>query len=666
MCGVTGFFVGPEGRLPGDWSDILHRQGAALSHRGPDDSGVWLDRDAGIGLAHRRLSILDLSSAGHQPMISASGRFVITFNGEIYNHLELRRELGARVWRGHSDTETILEGFDAWGVERTLGRTVGMFAFALWDKAERTLTLARDRMGEKPLYYGWNRGAFLFSSELKAMRAFPGFRAEINRNALALLLRYNYIPAPYSIYQGIYKLLPGTLLVVNAESCGGSPWESDAPPLESCRARGVSLQPYWKLLDVVEKGLARPFAGTQDEAADELEGVLTEAVRSQQISDVPLGALLSGGVDSSAIVSLMQRHSTRPVKTFTIGFAEDDFNEAEYARDVARHLGTEHTELYVTPDEALTVIPRLASLYDEPFSDPSQIPTFLILHLARQHVTVALSGDAGDELFGGYNRHFFTRAIWRKLRWLPVQARQAMARGISGVSPAHWDTLSRLVNTFLPDRMQAKQVSDKVHKLAEILPSENMEMIYFTLLSNWDAPCEVVSRSSEARTVLLGDGGLDQPAVAFEHRMMYLDSISYLPGDILVKVDRAAMGVSLETRVPFLDHRVVEFAWSLPLHMKVRNGAGKLILRQVVDKHVPRHLIERPKSGFGVPIDSWLRGPLKDWAEPLIDEGRLKQEGYLSPGPIRKKWAEHQAGKRNWQYQLWAVLMFQSWLESSA
>jgi len=664
MCGFSGFIDPSARRSPSDWCAVLAHMGAAITHRGPDDSGVWLDANVGIGLSHRRLSILDLSPAGHQPMVSVSGRFVIVFNGEIYNHLDLRQQLGTRAWRGHSDTETLLNSFDALGIEATLKKTVGMFAFALWDRTERVLTLSRDRAGEKPLYYGWNRGIFLFASELKALRAYSGFDAEINRNALTLLLRHNCIPAPYSIYRGIFKLWPGTVLSLRQEGCGACPWDFDTPPFEPFHTKEVSLSSYWSLRDVAEKGQMQPFNGTENEAVDELERVITSAVQSQQISDVPLGALLSGGVDSSTIVALMQSHSTRPTKTFTIGFHEAAYNEAEYAKDVARHLGTEHTELYVTPDEALAVIPRLPVLYDEPFSDSSQIPTFLVSELARRHVTVALSGDAGDELFGGYNRHFLTSAIWRKTGWLPINIRRALVIGITSFSPSRWDQLYSIVSSAIPKKMRPPQVGDKAHKFAEILAANSREVIYHSLLSHWKSPADIVICGHEPPTILTKGNSLDRVA-EFEHQMMYFDAISYLPDDILVKVDRAAMGVSLETRVPFLDHRVVEFAWRLPLGLKIRNGQGKWILRQVLYKYVPKKLIERPKAGFGVPIDSWLRGPLREWAEALLAEDRLKREGYFNPAPIQQKWAEHLSGQCNWQYHLWDVLMFQSWLESN-
>lgn len=662
MCGLTGFYSAkhaPE-------QAVLTAMADVIQHRGPDDSGYWHDSEDGIGLAHRRLSILDLSPAGHQPMTSPYGRFVIVFNGEIYNHIEIRKELkksnSEPHWRGHSDTETLLAGFDSWGIEATIKRTVGMFALVVWDKAEKTLTLTRDRMGEKPLYYGWNRGAFLFASELKALRAYPGFDSEINRDAITLLLRHNYIPAPYSIYRGIFKLWPGTMLTLQKGACNVCPWDVDEPPFEPFQGNGVSLRPYWSLRDVAEQGQSQPFTGTESEAINELERVLTKAVQSQQISDVPLGAFLSGGVDSSTIVALMQAHASRPVKTFTIGFHEDGYNEAVFAKEVARHLGTEHTELYVTPDEAMAIIPRLPTLYDEPFSDASQIPTFLVSQLARQHVTVSLSGDAGDELFGGYNRYLFTSAIWKNIGWIPRMGRHALANGITTISPSRWDQLNSLISPVIPKNKRLTRVGDNAHKMAEILLAATPEAIYRDLVSHWKSPAEVIRRGREPLTTLTNRMSLAN-VTGLEHHMMFLDAISYLPDDILAKVDRAAMAVSLETRVPFLDHRVVEFAWRLPLNLKIRDGQGKWLLRQVLYKYVPREIIERPKMGFGVPIASWLRGPLREWAEELLDENRLKQEGFFNPVPIRLKWQEHLSGQRNWQYCLWDVLMYQAWLE---
>ena len=658
MCGLTGFWQ--AGGCSAEPANItLDAMATAIAHRGPDDSGLWFDTDAGIGLAHRRLSILDLSPAGHQPMHSANGRYVMVFNGEIYNHLELREALdqpsppaplpegaGRLWWRGYSDTETLLAGFEAWGIAATLQRAIGMFAIAVWDRAERSLTLARDRLGEKPLYYGWQDDCFLFGSELKALRAHPAFNAEIDRDALSLFLRHNYLPTPYSIYQGIRKLPPGTLLTLpNAAR------RADCTPVA-----------YWSLRDTVEQCQAQPFQGTDAEAITALDDLLRDAVRRQQLADVPLGAFLSGGVDSSTIVALMQAQSSRPVKTFTIGFHENGYNEAHYAQAVARHLGADHTELYVTPEQAQAVIPRLPTLYDEPFADSSQIPTFLVSELTRQQVTVSLSGDAGDELFGGYGRYFRANSIWRKIRWLPPALRTLVARSMTALSPAAWDRGYGVFARVLPARWCFSRPGDKAHKLAGILTAASPELIYRELVSHWSQPATVVIGATEPMTIL--NQAAAWPNLGFEQRMMYFDTLSYLPDDILVKVDRAAMAVSLETRVPLLDHRVVEFAWRLPLAMKIRHGESKWILRQVLDRYVPRTLIERPKMGFGVPLDRWLRGPLRDWAEDLLDESRLRREGFFHPEPIRRKWAEHLSGTRNWQYHLWDVLMFQAWLES--
>ncbi len=598
-------------------------------------------------------------------MVSASGRFVIVFNGEIYNHLELRKALeksgiiprpdGTTIgWRGHSDTETLLAAFDAWGVEATLKRCVGMFAIALWDRATCILTLARDRLGEKPLYYGWQEDVLLFGSELKALRVHPSFRGEIDRDALALLLRHNYIPAPYSIYKGIQKLPPGSYWQVSAESivASGSP----------STQRGV-MKHYWSARDVAEAGQAHPFGGSAEDGRDELERLLGQSITGQMMADVPLGAFLSGGIDSSTVVALMQAQSARPVKTFTIGFYEQEYNEAEHAHAVARHLGCEHTELYMKPDEAQAVIPLLPTLYDEPFSDSSQIPTYLVSRLAADHVTVSLSGDGGDELFGGYNRYFWAQSVWRKLGWLPRPLRMALAGTLTTLPPEAWNGAFRGLSRLLPARWRYKSPGDKLHKLAEILAVKAPEEIYLALVSHWKEPAAVVVNGREQPTPLT-DPAQWASLPDFESRMMYLDTVTYLPDDILAKVDRAAMGVSLETRVPMLDHRLLEFAWRLPLNMKIRNGQGKWILRQVLYRHVPQALVERPKMGFGVPIDAWLRGPLRVWAEDLLSETGLEREGFFRSQPIRQKWAEHLAGRRNWSYYLWDVLMFQGWLRA--
>ena len=650
MCGVTGFW-----QRHGGARDTLLAQAQAmsarLSHRGPDDSGVWCDEAAGIALAQRRLSILDLSPAGHQPMHSADGRYVIVFNGEIYNHLELRERLrtehAAPAWRGHSDTETLLACFVAWGVERTLQASAGMFAFALWDRQQRALILARDRMGEKPLYYGWQGDTLLFGSELKALKAHAAFQADIDRGALALLLRHDCIPAPHAIYRGVFKLRPGHLLRM----------PPDAP-------REAQPVPYWRYNEAVSAGLDAPLIATDSAATDALEAQLGASVGAQMLSDVPLGAFLSGGIDSSTIVALMQARSDRPIKTFTIGFSENGYDEAAHAKAVARHLGTEHTELYVHPADALAVIPRLPAIFCEPFGDSSQIPTFLISQLTRRAVTVALSGDGGDELFGGYNRYLAARTTWEKAQRLPPLARRAAAGALRAVAPAAWDQWFERLKPLLPKRWRLATPGDKAQKLADVLTLSSGQAFFLNLASQWQDPASIVLGAQEPPT-LLTDPGAWPHAGSLAPWMMAMDAQTYLPDDILVKVDRAAMANSLETRVPMLDHRVVELAWRVPLQQKIRDGQGKWLLRQVLYRHVPRELVERPKMGFGIPLDSWLRGPLRDWAEALLDEGRLRQEGYFQPAAIRQKWKEHLSGRRNWQHQLWTVLMFQAWLEEN-
>lgn len=645
MCGLAGFLSNAYGQ---DAQMVLQQMAAFIVSRGPDDMGAWHDAP-GIGLAHRRLSILDLSPAGHQPMTSASGRFVIAFNGEIYNHLALRQELLGVDWRGHSDTETLLAGFTAWGVHATVERCVGMFAFAVWDKHEQQLMLGRDRLGEKPLYYGWQgqgaEASFLFASELKALKAHPAFCADVDRNALALMMRHNHINAPHSIYRDIFKLPPGHLLTVSLAQ--------PEPRLEQ----------YWSLPKVAEAGVANLLKATDVEITDQLEELLKSAVRQQMLADVPLGAFLSGGIDSSTIVALMQAQSARPVKTFSVGFHEAGYNEAVHAKAVAEHLGTDHTELYVTPQQALDVIPKLPALYCEPFADSSQIPTFLVSQLARRHVTVSLSGDAGDELFCGYSRYPQARNLWGKVSPIPRGLRHSLASLIRVLPQGCWPLLQTLVRPALPTSLKYANLGDKAKKGVELLAATSVDELYALLVSHWRSEHLVIG-ANEPATHLRGDflalNGLDDI-----QRMMALDAITYLPGDILTKVDRAAMGVSLETRVPFLDHRVVEFAWRIPQSMKLKDGVGKWILRQVLYRHVPQELIERPKMGFGVPIDSWLRGSLRDWAESLLDESRLRQEGFFNPAPIRQKWAEHLSGKRNWQHHLWDVLMFQAWLEAN-
>jgi asparagine synthase (glutamine-hydrolysing) len=619
-----------------------------LDHRGPDDSGIWTDQPAGIALGHRRLSILDLSPAGHQPMASAAGRYVIAFNGEIYNHLELRQTLGEsgynNAWRGHSDTETLLCAFEYWGVDKTLQAVVGMFAIALWDRHERVLTLARDRVGEKPLYYGWQGDTFLFGSELKALKAHPAFRADVDRGALTLLLRHNYVPAPYSIYEGIGKLPAGSLLQVSLA-------QRDAEPVS-----------YWSLAEVAHRGAASPFAGSDSDALNALEQYLGTAVRGQMLADVPLGALLSGGIDSTAIVAQMQANSTRPVRTFTIGFDEREYDEATQARAVAAHLGTDHTELRLNGEDALALVSQMPTMYDEPFADSSQLPTHLVMKLARQHVTVALSGDAGDELFGGYNRYLLAPNVWRRVGWMPASARRALGKGLTALS-VH--TINRLASPIARG-LGIALPGDKAHKLGRSLHEiRSLDDLYVSLVSEWPQAESMVVDGHIPSNLL--DDRTRWPELADPvARMMVLDGLTYLPDDILVKVDRAAMAVSLETRAPFLDRAVMEFAWSLPMHMKIRDGQGKWLLRQMLKRYVPPALVERPKMGFGIPLDAWLRGPLRDWAESLLGEDRLRREGYLRPEPVRAAWRAHLAGQASYGYRLWSVLMFQAWLEANS
>jgi asparagine synthase (glutamine-hydrolysing) len=582
-------------------------------------------------------------------MLSACGRYVVVFNGEVYNFLDLRKELEAKGhrFRARSDTEVMLAAFNEWGVRAAVRRFVGMFAFALWDRQDRALHLVRDRLGIKPLYYGWNGKTFLFGSELKALRAHPDFAPKVNRDALALYLRYGYIPAPHSIYHGIHKLVPGSILTLKNECV----WGQQAPtPLA-----------YWSAAEVAGRRSSDPLSIDEREAVARLEDALKESVRLRMIADVPLGAFLSGGIDSSTVVAVMQAHSSRPVKTFTIGFHEEGYNEAIHAKAVAAHLGTDHTELYVTPDEARAVIPKLPTLFDEPFSDSSQIPTFLVSELARRYVTVSLSGDGGDELFGGYPRYFMARKIWSSVGFLPRSSRRLIARLITAWKPTQYDRAFGWLRPQPNGKGRALSIGDRIHKGAELLAIESSDALYHRLVSHWKNPEQVVKGSSEPDTPWSGSRRLAATA-CFEERMMLRDLVSYLPDDILTKVDRASMGVSLEARVPLLDHRVVEFVARVPPSMKIRRGQGKWLLRQVLYRYVPKHLVERPKMGFGVPIGAWLRGPLRDWAEDLLSEGRLKHEGYLHPQRVRQPWLEHLSGHRNWQYHLWDVLMFQGWL----
>lgn len=648
VCGIVGFFA-PGGMPEEAARGTLERMSKALHHRGPDDAGTWVNGAVGVALGHRRLSVVDLSSAGHQPMQSASTRYVIAFNGEIYNHSEVRAVLNTCSWRGHSDTETLLAAIEAWGVQVALTRAIGMFAFALWDRRSGMLTLARDRLGEKPLYYGWQRNGgssyFLFGSELKALREHHAFSGTVDRDALCLQLRHNYIPAPHSIYCGIRKLPPGHLLQLRRDM--------------AVATMTPTTRPYWSFADAVQRGLSQPFPGDHQDAADELGELLRDAVRRQMVADVPLGAFLSGGVDSSIVVALMQAQASAPVKTFTIGFEEPRYNEAQHAKAVAEHLGTDHTEVYVSPRQALEVIQRLPVIYDEPFADPSQIPTFLLSELARRHVTISLSGDGGDELFGGYGRYFKAYAAASRIRGIPTVLRKGLKQVLRMPVPAALVALMK-VTPVLRNSAWGAKLEQRMSLLTTMLNEPNNAALYRQLISDWQCPNAIVIGGMEPGTPI---GNSSFLMTNFVEEMMAMDTITYLPDEVLVKVDRAAMAVSLETRMPFLDHRIVEFAWSLPFWMKVHDGQGKWILRQVLKTHMPEGLFDRPKMGFGVPIDSWLRGPLRDWAEDLLAESRIRREGIFHPKPIRDKWAEHLSGRVNCQQQLWDVLMFQAWYE---
>ena len=639
MCGIAGFIS-----TSGYNSENLLEMAKTLSHRGPDDQGFWINPDDGIGLAHTRLSILDLSPAGHQPMESSSGRYVMIYNGEIYNHKDLLKDLESikpRNLRGHSDTEILLLGIEEWGIKSTLEKIDGMFAIAIWDKKTKSLYLIRDRMGEKPLYYGWINDNFVFSSELKAIKKLPKFCNDIDRNSLALFLRFNSIPAPHSIYKSISKLEPGKILKIDLFSMK------------------TEISSYWSTEEIFEAGRKNMLNVSSEQAISILDDTLKLAISKQMHSDVPLGAFLSGGIDSSTIVALMQSTSHKKVNTFSIGFDIAGYNEAEHAKAVANHIGTNHFDMYVTENDALDVIPNISSIYDEPFADSSQIPTYLVSKIAKQKVSVALSGDAGDELFGGYNRYIFTKKLFSKINMLPITLRKYISKLIFSLSEEKWN---RLLSRFLSNHFA--NIGYKMHKGANVLLVNNIRDLHFKLASHVQNPSSWLLNANEYKTPL-NDGIERFNEIDPIDEMMIYDLLTYLPTDILTKVDRAAMAVSLETRVPFLDPDVIKFSASLPLEYKIRDGESKWILRQVLYKYVPKSLIDRPKMGFTVPLESWLRGPLREWAESLLDERRLTNEGYFNAELIRHIWHEHLYGKRNWHHQLWNVLVFQMWLEDN-
>ena len=654
MCGICGFIEPQRSRSDAHLAATVDAMAARIAHRGPDGHGTWTEAATGTALGHRRLAIIDPSAQGHQPMASPSGRWVLTFNGEVYNFEELRRELGARAgapaiaWRGHSDTEVLLAAIDTFGVRGAVERANGMFAFAAWDRADRTLWLARDRMGEKPLYYGWSGNAFLFGSELKALRAHPAWTGTLDRGALALYMRYGYVPVPHSAYVGIAKLPAGHLLALDPASVAAR----IVPPSEA----------FWSVTDAVAAGRADPFRGSEGDAIEALDTLLRDAVAMRMVSDVPLGAFLSGGVDSSTVVAMMQAQSARRVRTFSIGFREPGYDEAPQARAVAEQLGTDHTEWYVSPEEAQRIIPQLPIMYDDPFADASQLPTHLVSSLARRHVTVALSGDGGDELFGGYARYLTARDAWPRVARLPVSVRRAAAMALRGVGERTWDRTLGALGHVLPAMLRRRDAGRFVHRAADVLAAESSVALYRGLVSQETEPATLVGATEP-------DGWLNTPArwpaaLSASEQMMFFDQVMYLTDDILVKLDRASMAVSLEARVPFLDHRVLALAWRLPLEHKLHGHTLKWIVRQVLDRYVPRALVDRPKMGFSVPLDAWLRGPLRSWADDLLSEAAVRAGGILDPARTRARWDAHQSGAANNQYWLWHALMLQSWLST--
>ncbi len=634
MCGIVGFLDLGCGDRRLEPEQVLQRMADAVAHRGPDDAGLWLDLERGVGLGHRRLSIVDLSPAGHQPMQSQCGRYVIVFNGEVFSFVEMRDELRSQgvSFTGGSDTEVILEGFSRWGLDATLAKMIGMFAIALWDRAECTLTLIRDRVGIKPLYWREGGGLALFGSELKALRAHPGWTPELDRDALAAFMRHNYIPAPFTIYRGVHKLEAGTYVVLG-------------------RNRPTRCVRYWDLREVVRTGAAGRDGGASAASVDQLESLLKDAVKRRMIADVPLGALLSGGIDSSLVTALMQAQSDRPVRTFSIGFDESGYDEAPYARAIAQHLGTDHTELYVEPGHALQVIPRLAHWWDEPFADSSQIPTYLVCELTRRHVTVVLSGDGGDEVFCGYTRYVLGSQLSTWTRRIPSSLRHGAAAALRQVAP------------LMPSTIGLAPLERRLGRLADVLLEDEPDVVYRQMLSQWSAPDAMVPGAREAKG-RLWDEDASRVVPNFIERMQYLDTLTYLPDDILTKVDRASMAVALEARVPLLDHRVIEAAWRMPLALKMQGGDTKIVLRRILNRYVPAAMFDRPKMGFGVPIDRWLRGPLRDWAGNLLDPDRLRRQGLIDPKPVQERWQAHLAGA-NWAYPLWTVLMLQAWIDEN-
>ena len=646
MCGITGFLSSDLNE--NKYSKLLNDMSSQIAHRGPNDFGHWFSMDDKIGLAHRRLSILDISKAGAQPMHSNSNRYAIVYNGEIYNHLEIRKEIYRNYkfngWHGTSDTETLLKGFDLWGIEQMLQKCAGMFAIAVWDKKFKCLNLARDRIGEKPLYYGWQGNSFIFGSELKSFYPHPDFKKEINKDALYSLLRYYNVAGSNTIFKNIYKIRPGTILSVS-------------------KGKKYSEKLFWSASKLASKNDLKTKSKPDNTVINEFRTLFRSSVKDQMISDVPLGAFLSGGIDSSLIVALMQEQSINPVKTFTIGFDEHGYNEANFAKTVAKHLGTDHTELYVSPSDAMDVIPKLPEIYDEPFSDTSQIPTYLVSELASKEVKVSLSGDGGDELFCGYNRYLMADKVFNKMKVIPKPIRYSLHKYLKKVKPDKWNSVASKIEFLLPAFARLNNLGDKFYKGVGLLSSDSMVDLYLKLVTHWDEPSKALLGGNDQ---LLTDYSSNEELGKFDNvrGMMLMDLITFLPDDLLVKIDRAAMAVSLETRAPFLDHKIVEYAFNLDQRFKVRNGNTKWILKKILNEYMPKTIFDRPKMGFAVPIGKWLRGPLRGWADNLLSENRLKGEGYFNHKEIKLKWDQHISKTHNWDYHLWDVLMFQAWLEN--
>ena len=647
MCGLAGFIDNNRSRSSESLEALSHKMCSTLINRGPDDFGSWVDEKSGIAMSHRRLAIQDTTLAGHLPMVSKSGRYIIVYNGEIYNYKTLREELkkAGYFFRSQSDTEVLLAAIEIWGLSAALDKFVGMFAFALWDKNNHRLYLVRDRLGEKPLYYGIFGNVILFGSELKAFEVHDSFVKSINRDAISLLLRYNYIPAPYSIYDKIYKIKPGTFLEIKVENHKISTTEYT----------------YWAYKNfVMSEGIDNKIYNYK-EAKLSIKDALTESIRSQMIADVPLGAFLSGGIDSSLIVSIMQSLSPDPIKTYTIGFDHSEYNEANDAKSIANYLGTDHTELYVTASQALNVIPKIPNIFDEPFADSSQIPTYLISKLASSNVTVSLSGDGGDELFGGYNRYYKGYSAWKNFSRMPYPINYIFSEIICSINPEKWNFLYNHFGKYISDEKNYKNIGDKLYKMADIIKINNPQDMYLSLVSFWNNTEQIVLNSSEPMST---PRDYDNWVENLDDRenMMFLDTISYLPDDILTKVDRSSMAVSLESRTPFLNHSLVELSQRIPIELKIKDGKGKWILRNILNDFIPANFIDKPKTGFGIPIAEWLRGPLKEWAEALIDSSRLKHDGYFNAELVTNMWDKHLNKSRNYGHHLWSILMFQAWL----